>query len=45
MVAVVQGIVERAGAGKLPFLKTVATAKHYFDYDLVATPPFPLRFN
>ena len=29
-----QGIVKRPGAGQLPFIKTVATAKHYFDYDL-----------
>ena len=33
-----QGIVERGG-GKLPFLKSVATAKHFFDYDLEGIPP------
>lgn len=33
-----QGIVDN-GEGKLPFLKTVATAKHYFDYDLEGVHP------
>eukprot|EP00911_Craspedida_sp_UC1_P002879 UC1_evm1s2107 len=38
-----QGIISRAhepGGGKqLPFLKTVATAKHFFDYDLEGVQP------
>ena len=33
-----QGIVAR-GTGKLPFLKSVATAKHFFDYDLEGIAP------
>ena len=35
-----QGIIcNKAKPDQLPFLKTVATAKHYFDYDLEGVPP------
>lgn len=34
-----QGIVNSSKDGELPFLKTVATAKHFFDYDLEGVSP------